>query len=86
MLVVQVSPLIEKQCILFAIRKRMIGRRAYTDSVCKQQKGDAKSREASPIENETSPTFEKDTAKEFSTWGHSHTAATFHSRGGKRLL
>ncbi len=32
-----VSPLIHKQAILFAIRKRMIGRRAYTDSLCSEK-------------------------------------------------
>jgi hypothetical protein len=32
MLAIQTSPLIEKQAILFAVRKRMIGRRAYSDS------------------------------------------------------
>ncbi len=86
MLIVQVSPLIEKQCILFAIRKRMIGRRAYTDSACTIQKGDVKSRDASPTEYETSSTFEKETAKDFNTWGNPHPAATFHSRSGKRFL
>jgi len=38
MLAIQTSPLIEKQAILFAVRKRMIGRRAYSDSVRSFQK------------------------------------------------
>jgi hypothetical protein len=32
MIAIQLSPLIEKQAILFALRKRMIGRRAYSDN------------------------------------------------------
>lgn len=38
MLSIHASPLFEKQTILFAIRKRMIGRRAYTDSACSYKK------------------------------------------------
>ena len=55
MLTLHSSPLLEKQAILFAVRKRMIGRRAYTDSICKKEKAlskesDAESRSSSSRE------------------------------------
>lgn len=53
------SPLTEKRILFFALRKEMIGRRAYSDSVRLSRKHDAQgafTRKRSHNDNETSST------------------------------